>query len=218
MTQLAHSYSALKLFENCPKNYYHQRIARDAKDEGSEASKHGERVHKALEKKLLGVSELPPELQEFTPVCDKLSKSKGELTPERQLALDESLAPTDWFSKAAWMRAQLDVLIVDNDKAAVLDWKTGKRRPDPFQLEFAAVMVFNHQPEVNEINAGFFWLPDKKVDPFSYNRGEYDRLLNKVLGKIERVEEALVHDVWPAKPSGLCRYCPCKSFCLYARK
>ena len=216
--QLTHSYSALKLFENCPKRYYHQRIARDAKDEGGEASKHGERVHKALEKKLLGEEELPTELQGVTAVCEVLTASKGELAPEKKLALNTSLNPSDWWDSDTWIRAQLDVLIVDGDKATVLDWKTGKRRPDSYQLELSATMVFIHQPEVNEVNAGFLWLQDKKMDPYRYTRSMYNRLLDTTLSKINRVEEALVHDVWPAKPSGLCNYCPCKSFCSYAKR
>lgn len=216
--QLTHSYSALKLFENCPKRYYHQRIAREVTDEKGEASLHGERVHKSLENNLLGKEELPVELQEFTPVCDKLKESKGELTPEKKLALDADLRPSHWFAKETWLRAQIDVLVVDNDKATVIDWKTGKRRPDAFQLEFSAMMVFTHQPTINEINAGFFWIPDKKLDPYKYKREEYDRLLNNVLSKINRVEEALDHNVWPAKPSGLCNYCPCKSFCSYGKR
>lgn len=216
--QLSHSYSALKLFENCPKRYYHQRIAREVKDVPGEASLHGERVHKSLEKKLLGEQELPTELQEITPVCEKLSASKGELAPEKKLALDTNLTPSEWFAQETWIRAQLDVLIIDAGKAVILDWKTGKRRPDPFQLELSAMMVFTHHPGVNEISAGFFWIPDKKLDPYKYRREQYDRLLNTTLGKINRVEEALTINVWPAKPSGLCNYCPCKAFCSYAKR
>ena len=43
--KLAHSYSSIKLFENCPLRYYRQRIKKDVVDEGGEASKHGERIH-----------------------------------------------------------------------------------------------------------------------------------------------------------------------------
>ena len=37
---LTHSYSALKLYENCPYRYYHQRIAKTVVDKGGEASQH----------------------------------------------------------------------------------------------------------------------------------------------------------------------------------
>ena len=43
--RLSHSYSSIKLFENCPLRYYRQRIKKEVVDEGGEASKHGERIH-----------------------------------------------------------------------------------------------------------------------------------------------------------------------------
>ena len=58
MTQLAHSYSSLKMYENCPKRYYHQRITKEVSDSGSEATRYGERVHKALEERLTNDNEL----------------------------------------------------------------------------------------------------------------------------------------------------------------
>jgi CRISPR/Cas system-associated exonuclease Cas4 (RecB family) len=215
---LAHSYSSLKLFDNCPKRYYHERISREVRQETGEAQLHGERVHKALEKKLLKEEELPPDLDKFTTVCDKLINSSGELLPENKLALNKNFLPTSWMGDDTWLRCQIDVLVVDNSKATVLDWKTGKRRPDPFQLLVAAVMVFAHWENIENIDAGFFWLPDKKIDPYNYKRSEYEQLVRTIKLKTNRVEEAFVHDVWPAKPSGLCKSCPCRSFCLYARK
>ena len=52
MTNLTHSFSAIKMYENCPKRYYHQRITKEVKDTGSDATIYGERVHEALEHRL----------------------------------------------------------------------------------------------------------------------------------------------------------------------
>jgi hypothetical protein len=52
MTKLSHSYSALKLYDNCPKNYYHQRVERSVRDTGNAVTAYGERIHKALELRL----------------------------------------------------------------------------------------------------------------------------------------------------------------------
>jgi len=46
--KLSHSYSAIKLYENCPLRYFRQRIVKDVVDEGGEASKYGERIHEYL--------------------------------------------------------------------------------------------------------------------------------------------------------------------------
>ena len=45
----AWSYSSLKTFEQCPKKYYHLKVAKDVKDKGSSAMFYGNEVHKAAE-------------------------------------------------------------------------------------------------------------------------------------------------------------------------
>ena len=67
---LTHSYSALKLYENCPYRYYHQRIAKTVVDKGGEASQHGERVHKHLEDRLRDKVDLPQELKHVEPLVN----------------------------------------------------------------------------------------------------------------------------------------------------
>jgi ATP-dependent helicase/DNAse subunit B len=89
MTQnvrLAHSYSALKLFENCPQRYYRQRILKDIKDEGGEASKYGERVHEMLERRLKENLELPQEVAHYEALCKGVEKlaTGGELHIEKE--------------------------------------------------------------------------------------------------------------------------------------
>ena len=51
--KLTHSYSSIKMYENCPKRYMHQRVNKEVTDTGSEATKFGERVHSDLENRLL---------------------------------------------------------------------------------------------------------------------------------------------------------------------
>ena len=51
--KLTHSYSSIKMYENCPKRYYHQRVMKEVQDTGSDATKYGERVHASLEHRLV---------------------------------------------------------------------------------------------------------------------------------------------------------------------
>ena len=41
MTNLTHSYSAIKMYDNCPKRYNMQRITKEVKDVQGEASLYG---------------------------------------------------------------------------------------------------------------------------------------------------------------------------------
>ena len=49
------------MYENCPRRYYYQRITKEVKDTGSDATIYGERVHEALEHRLEDKVELPSE-------------------------------------------------------------------------------------------------------------------------------------------------------------
>ena len=69
MTKLSHSFSAIKMYENCPKRYYHQRVLKEVKDQGGEATIWGERVHKFLEDRLAKATELPQEVARYDPLC-----------------------------------------------------------------------------------------------------------------------------------------------------
>lgn len=218
--KLTHSYSSLQMYENCPKRYYHQRITKEVKDEGGPATIYGERVHKALEDRLLGKqAELSKETVQYEPLCQAVEAmaSGGVLTAEEEMTLDESLKPTGWWDDDAWIRSKIDVLVRKGSKAVVLDWKTGKRRLSFDQLELFALQTFSHYQEVKEVTSTFVWLKDRKFDSEVYTRGDEPRLWSKLLSKVHRIEESVAHNNWPAKPSGLCGWCPCRSFCPYAK-
>ena len=93
---------------------------------------------------------------------------------------------------------------------------TGKRRPDFDQLELFAVQVFEHYPHIERVKTTFVWLKEMKMDHETYTRDQLPDLWEKILRKIKRIEGSMEHDNWPAKPSGLCNWCPCKTFCEYA--
>lgn len=217
MTKLSHSFSSLKMYENCPKRYYHQRVLKEVKDQGGEATIWGERVHKFLEDRLAKATELPQEVARYDPLCKSIIKlaEGGELLVEQQLTLNEALETTSWFAKDAWMRSIVDVLVVQGAEAVMFDWKTGKRRPDFSQLELFALQVFKHYPDVKRVRTSFVWLKDLSMDHEQYTRDDEPELWSRLMNKVVRVEKSLASDNWPAKPSGLCNWCPCKNFCEY---
>lgn len=218
MTQkLTHSFSSIKQFDNCPKRYFHQRIERSVKDEGGEAAIYGDQVHKALEDRVKEGKPLPPALAKHEDVCATLvSIPDAEVHAEIEMVLNKNFEPTGWWDEDAWIRSKLDVLVVRGKSALVGDYKTGKRRPDPFQLDLFALQAFCHYPSVEVVSASFWWLKDDTTDSFKYSRREMPRLKQNMQYKINRIEAALENDNWPAKPSGLCSYCPCKDFCEFA--
>lgn len=216
--RLSHSYSSIKLFENCPLRYYRQRITKDVVDEGGEASKYGERIHAFLENRLKG-SGLNAEIAQYEPLClsvEKLAR-QGELYIEKELVLTDNLTATGWWDADAWLRSKLDVLVIVGDEAVVMDWKTGKRNADQFQMQMFAAQVFKHYPDVQRVKTSLVWLKTMEMDTNTYKRSSMNAIWAEIMKRIQRIHSSLEHDNWPAKPSGLCRYCPCRHDCDYAR-
>lgn len=216
--KLTHSFSSIKMFENCPLQYYEVRVAKSVVNTGGEATKWGERVHKHLEDRLKDGVALPPESQSSEAICVAMEQlaAGGELLVEQEATLNQSLQPTGWWSPDAWLRSKLDVNIIKGPWAAVFDWKTGKRRPDFSQLELFALQVFVHHPQVQTVHSKFLWIKEGKSDAEVYKRDQMPILWEKLLTRIKRIEKAAETNTWPAKPSGLCPWCPVLT-CQYRR-
>jgi RecB family exonuclease len=216
--KLAHSYSAIKQFEDCPQRYYRQRILKDVKDMGGTASIYGDRIHKLLEARLKG-ADIDQEVERYEPLCRAIINSAegGELHVEYEMVLTEGMTPTTWWAQDAWLRSKLDVLIVRGHNAVVMDWKTGKRRPDFFQMEMFAAQVFKLFPAVQHVTTSLLWLKDLEQDTRKYTRLDMPALWGDILARIRRIEQAAETNNWPARPSGLCAYCPARQSCKFAR-
>ena len=55
----AWSYSSISTFKQCPKKYYHLKVARDVKDVGSSAMLYGNELHSAAEEYIRDGNSLP---------------------------------------------------------------------------------------------------------------------------------------------------------------
>ena len=217
--KLSHSYSSIKMYENCPLRYYKQRVLKEITDTGGDASVYGERIHKFLEDRLRENAALPQEAVQYETLCKSVEAiaEGGELHIERELVLNENLEPTGWWDADAWLRSKLDILVVNGDTAVVMDWKTGKRRPDFFQMELFAAQVFKHFPQVIEVKTSLVWLKTLEMDTEEYKVEYVNQIWEKIISKIRRIHQSLEHETWPAKPSGLCPYCPAKHICEFAK-
>lgn len=217
--KLSHSYSSIKLYENCPYRYFRQRVLKDVVDEGGEASKHGERIHAFLEHRLKSNNLLPQEIAHYEPLCQSVERlaAGGELHIEHELVLTENLTPTGWWEADAWLRSKLDILVINGNIANVMDWKTGKRNADQFQMQLFAAQVFQNFPEIQTVRTSLVWLKTMEMDTETYYRGQLNELWADAMKRIQRIYKSLEHDNWPMKPSGLCRFCPARHDCVSAR-
>ena len=206
------------MFDSCPKRYYHLRVAKDIKEEDGEASLAGTRDHKSFEDRIKQGIPLPPHLSKHEDKVSPLLNSGLEVKAEEELAVTKELVPCDWWHKDVFLRVKADVTLYGKTKAALMDWKTGKRRPKPFQLELGALSQFIHYPEIKSTKAAFLWLKEDASDTKTYTREQdYERILGKLIDKAKRIEEAAELDVWQAKPGYHCNWCGAKDICSYSQ-
>jgi predicted RecB family nuclease len=133
------------------------------------------------------------------------------------MAVNADLQPVEWFSSDVWVRSIADVLVVDGDTAYCLDYKTGKVKENPTQLQLFAAMVFWHFPEVTKVKTSFLWLKFNEVTNATYERRFLDSLWRALSPRFHKVQEVIDLGVFKAKPSGLCPWCPAKYICPDAR-
>jgi hypothetical protein len=209
---LAHSYSAIKDFENCARKYHEVRILKKFKQENTEATLYGTAVHKAFEDYIKDQTPLPPQFEQFKHFIEPLANLGGDIRCEEKLGIRVDFSPCGFFDKDVWFRGIPDYLAINHDKgiARVADYKTGKssRYADSAQLELMAAMVMIHHPNVNTVKGALLFVVVGDVIKSEYTRKQLPEILSKWAGRASAIEAAVVHGVWNPKSSALCKFCP----------
>lgn len=205
------SYSKINAFETCPKQFYHTKVAQDYKENfAADALKLGNQFHKAAEEYLRDGIPMPRQFRHIVPALDALDKKEGNWFYEYKMALTENLEPCGYFDEEVWWRGAGDVIIVLDDTAYVVDYKTSKsaQYADTDQLELMAMGVFIHFPEVQHVKAALMFVIANDLVKDSYSRDDEPFLWEKWHAKHKRMMKAYEKNVWNPNPSGLCkRHC-----------
>ena len=207
----AWSFSRMKGFETCPKQYYHVNVLKQFPFEETEATRYGTEFHKAAEDFMRDGTPIPERFAFAKPALDALAAKPGERHCELKMGLTADLKPCGFFDKDVWFRGIVDLLIVDGDRAFIVDYKTGKsaRYADTGQLQLMALSVFAHFPQVTRVKAGLVFVIAEKFVPADFNVADRDTLWAPWIKKYARLEKAHETNVWNPVPSGLCRkHCP----------
>jgi ATP-dependent exoDNAse (exonuclease V) beta subunit len=126
------SYSSLKEFVNCPKQYYEIKVAKSVTKKVTVQMLYGTEVHKAIEDYVREGKPLAKHYSHFQPVLDELLNIPGTRYPEYQMALKPDRGKCEFDAEDRWVRGIVDLLIVDGKDAFIIDYKTGSNKyPDP---------------------------------------------------------------------------------------
>ena len=204
----AWSYSKLKDFETCPRQYHEVKVLKNFKEIESEHQSWGKNVHDALANRLSKKVTLPVTMSRYEEECAELESAAagGVLRTELKLAFDKDFRACGYFDQGTWFRGIADVLILRPPIAMAFDWKTGKPLEDMPQLALMAQCVFANHPDVDIVGTEFIWLGD----PVSYTRENFHRkdmmrVWNNLWPRLQLLLQAHETGVFPPKESGLCK-------------
>jgi len=209
--EFAWSFSALTRYENCPKQYYHVNVAKDFKDEDTEFSASGKDVHTALYRRVVKNQTLPLDLRYLEKTAAKFVGLPGDTSGELKFAMARNFEPVEYFAPNVFVRVVVDLLNVRGSRAIVIDYKTGRPQPGFTQLELTAAVLGTHLPEIEEFDLVYVWLKNRTVTKHRLARESLVGVWNNFLPRVAKIEQALKTTEFPAKPSGLCKYCPVTS-------
>lgn len=208
MKQLTWSYSSIKTYEQCPKKYYHLKIAKDAKDDqNAEHLIYGKRFHEAAEFYVKGTAPLPPEFNFAKSTLDNLKNRPGEKLCEYEMGLTANLEPCGFHADDMWWHGIADLIILEGDTARILDYKTSKsaKYADTGQLELMSLAVFKHFPQIKKVKAGLLFVISKDFVKANYNVEDVPKLWEKWLRLYGSLQFSYENNRWNPKTSGLCK-------------
>jgi hypothetical protein len=217
---MAWSHSSLTSWETCPRRHYLTKITKVVKEPQTEATIHGNEVHKALEVAVRDATPLPEKYKQYVPIVEAVRKAPGVKHTEHKFGLTRNFTPTDFWAKDVWCRGVLDLRIVGKNSVTVLDWKTGKPKSDPDQLKLFAGVAFALHPSVQTVRTGYAWLAYNRLETETFHRGDEVEIWREFIPRVQRADDATVRGDHPPKPSGLCKnWCPVpKRLCEFSGK
>ncbi len=207
-TVKAWSYSALALFESCPRQFKYRKIDKlpEAK---APAMVRGIKIHNEAAKFLEGKLDKVPdscmlfedqfwELRDMNPIV------------EQQWAFTKGYKPVSWFDKRVKLRIVMDVGLEYSDNTGeCIDHKTGKYRPDDHdvydeQMDLFAAGMFKRNPFLTDVTTRLWFLDAGEEVIREVSK---DQALLKLDELEDRADVMMTTERFPPSPSWKCRFC-----------
>ena len=216
----AWSYSTYGNFVRCAKRVYMEKVLKiprpelkipDGKDE--HPMTRGSRIHDAAELYMTEGLELIPELNQFHEQFEamrSLQDSDIVFAIEEDWAFTDKWLPTGWRSEDAWLRLKVDMLMLKESEALLIDYKSGRRYGNEIshmtQAQLYQLCTFIRYPELEHIEVEFWYVDVGEITRAKFTRNFGMQFLPLMTSKGEQITNEIRFD---AKPSAFnCKYCP----------
>lgn len=212
------SYSRLDVFEQCPHRAYlayiekspePPRVIPDGMD--MHPLDRGLAVHSDAENYIISEILLPPSLKKFESDFVQIKTLPAEYVfAEKKMAFDSEWNKTDFYSRSAWLRMVVDLLVFDeaNKTLRVIDHKTGKKYPVKHiqQGQLYAIACALLYPEYETFNTEFWYLDSGDKLERSYSLTQCLMFKDDFNRRGKEMTETLN---FPVKASAwTCKWCP----------
>ncbi len=214
------SFSSLKTFQQCPKKYYHTKVAKDVTEPDTTATLYGKSVHTAAEEFIRDDKPLPPQYAYMQPMLETLKAIPGDKLCEVKLGLTKDLKACDFAAQNVWWRGIADLVVINREAGVAhsVDYKTSKsaRYADVKQLDLVAAGLFAKFPQINKVKSALIFVVSKEFVKATHYREMMPKYVEKPAQDVARIEAALKNGVWNPIQGPLCKFCSVRQ-CEYNR-
>jgi hypothetical protein len=214
------SFSSLKTFQQCPKKYYHTKIARDVVEPDTQATLYGKTAHTVAEEYIRDKTPIPTQFAYMQGMLDVLDAIPGEKLCEVRLGLTKNLESCDFDAPNVWWHGIADLVVInqENSTAHSVDYKTSKsaRYADVKQLDLVACGLFAKFPKIQRVKSALLFTVSNDLVKAEHHREMMPKYIEKPAQDVERVEAAIKSNVWNPIQGPLCKFCAVKT-CEYNR-
>jgi hypothetical protein len=217
------SYTLVNCFNACPHQAYHRYIAKTIPFQKTEAMVYGDDVHKAMERRLKeGKVHTGPhertldKAYKYCSLLDDIGNKDYPVRVEYFIGIKIDASPCAWDADGVWFRGKADVGVIvppfdgRSGQGWLIDWKTGNKREDPFELECQSMLLHAHHPNITSWVGEYFWF--KEDYPYGL-RHTLDpmRTHQKVGGIYGDMVKCWETGNWPKRKNPLCPWCSVSS-------
>ena len=208
---MIYSYSFLSALDQCPRKAQHKFVLRDVPKEDTPALAYGRRTHEVFEHRLkegkwpAGHDFNPAKWEPFALALDPRHPHV-----EVPLAMTINGRGCGFWDPNAFLRGKVDVAVTSGEKCLIIDWKTGKPREDPLELEIFSLLIKANNSDLSSFTGRYVWLKELRVGKehvvSPVRAWDYVKRRDEQVKGLERQGGE-----WPANPTGLCPWCPVKT-------
>jgi len=173
----------------------------------------GSRIHKTLEDSIKYDLALEKELTSVDGFVQQLVTWKNEgivVLPEFKFGLTTTFNRCDFFSDPALrVRAALDVFVKDDRKLLIIDWKTGRYKPEHrFDARFYGAATWVSTPNVDSCAVIYPYI-DNPADTFQETIQKPEAIMTDAYDSFDKADAYLdkLDGKLPMNPGGHCNWC-----------